>query len=58
MVHPWLFHLYKNDLLSKQIIPTLLLIWFDKKVDLEEYITKKILDSRINKRKKDPVSGK
>lgn len=56
--YPWLFYLNKSDLLSRQIILFLPLIWFDKKVDLEEYIVKKILDSRIDKRRKDLVSGK
>lgn len=54
--HLWLLHFDKSDPLPGQIILPLLLIWFDKKVGLGEYIAKEILNLRINKRKKDPVS--
>ena len=56
--YPWLLHLDKSDPLPRQIIPPLPPIWFDKEVSLGEYITREILDSRIDKRKKDLVSSK
>lgn len=58
MFYPWLFHLDKSDPLLEQIIPLPSLIGFDKKVGLGKYIAKEILDSRIDKRKKDPVNNK
>ncbi len=33
-------------------------IWFDEDIGLGEYVAEEILDSRIDKRRKDPVSGK
>lgn len=33
-------------------------IWFNKKIDLRKYITEKIPHSRIEKKKKDLVTGK
>ena len=56
--HPWLFHFDKSDPLPGQIILLLSPIWFDKKVGLGEYITEEILDSKIDKRRKDLLSGK
>ena len=53
-----LLHLDKSDLLSGQIIPPLSSIWFDKDISLRKYVAKEILDSRIDKRRKDPVSRK
>ena len=56
--HSWLLHLDKSDPLLGQIIPPPPLIRFDKEVGLGEYIAEKIVDLRIDKRRKDPVSGK
>lgn len=54
----WLFYLNKSNPLPGQIIPPLSFIWFDKKVCLKKYIAKKFFDSKIDKRKKDPVNSK
>ena len=58
MFHPWLLHLDKSDLLPGQIILPSPPIWFDKENSLREYIAEEILDSRIDKRKKDSISSK
>ena len=54
--HPWLFHFDMSDPLPRQIILSLLLISFDKKVGLGEYIAEKIFNSRISERKKHLIS--
>ncbi len=56
--HPWLLHLDKNDSLPGQILPPPPPIWFDEDIGLGEYVAVEILDSRIDKRRKDLVSGK
>ena len=50
-------NLDKSDLLPVQIILPPAPIWFDEEVGLGEYIAEVIPHSRIEKRKKDPVTG-
>ena len=52
--HPWLLHLNKSDPLPGQIIPLPSPIWFDEDIGLGEYVAEEILDSRMDKRRKDP----
>lgn len=56
--HPWLLHLDKSDHLLGQIIPLPTPIWFDEDIGLGEYVAEEILDSRIDRRRKNPVSRK
>ncbi len=52
--HPWLLHLDKSDPSPGQIIPPSSPIWFDEEIGLGEYVAEEILDSRMDKRRKDP----
>lgn len=54
----WLLYLDKNDFFLGQIIFPLPPIWFDEDIGLKKYVAEEILNSRINKRKKNPVNRK
>ena len=56
--YPWLFYLDKSNLLSRQITLLPSSIWFNKDIGLEKYVAEEILNLRIDKRMKNPVSGK
>ena len=56
--YSWLVHFYKIDPLPRQIILPPPPIWFDEDISLGEYVAEEILDSRIDKRRKNPVSGR
>ena len=56
--HPWLLHLDNSDPLPGQVEPPPPPITVDAETETGEYYAEEILDSKMDKRRKDPLTGK